>query len=107
MASHCTNLFQDIGGVEGETVHQPHNPWIGSKVVGEETIDPNLQDIDHPFCPHNYLCRYSDAAYAELDSDEDLDLGMIARPEDYGETDVNPAYETFEVVYERSSFSVG
>ena len=107
MASHCTNEQNDIGGLHNATIHQPNNPWIGSNVIGEETIDPQLGDIDSSLCLDNYLCRYSDAAYAELDSDEDLDLGKIAEPEDYDETDVDPAYETLGIIAEQSGFSVG
>ena len=107
MASHCTNIYDDIGILEGETVHQQYNPLIGSKVVGEETIDPALEELDHAHCVYNYECRYSEASYAEVDSDEDVDLGMIAKPEDYGSITVNPSFETLEIGYERSSIHTG
>ena len=45
MASHCTNIYDDIGILEGEIFHQQYNPLIGSKVVGEETIDPALEEL--------------------------------------------------------------
>ena len=49
----------------------------------------------------------SDAAYAELESDEDLDLGEIAKPTAIGETDVNPEGTTFSISRENAGISVG
>ena len=79
LASHCTNEDEDIGGHDNATIHQPNNPFFGSNVIGEERIDPSLRDIDDDLCLYNHVCRYSDAAYAELD--EDLNLGGIAGPD--------------------------
>ncbi len=107
LASHCTNEQEDIGDLDNATIHQPNYPWIGSNVISEETIDPQTYEIDNFLCLDNYHCRYSDAAYAELDSGEDLDLGRIAEPEGYNENDVDPAYETLGIVAEQAGFSVG
>ena len=97
IASHCTNEDGDVGGLDDANVHQPNDPLFGSNMVAEETIDPVLTNINHSQCPSGWSCRFSDAAFAELDSDESLDLGEIAKPEDIGETDVDPAGTTFEI----------
>lgn len=65
--------------------------------MATETIDPRLSYMDHPQCEENYFCRYSDAAFAELDEDEDLDLGKIAQPTDVEETEVDPEETTFSI----------
>ena len=74
IASHCTNEDGDIGGLDDADVHQPNDPLFGSNIVAEETIDPVLTNIDYDQCPSGWNCRFSDAAFAELDSDESLDL---------------------------------
>ena len=107
LASHCTNETKSIGGNDHATIHQPNNPFFGSNVIGEESIDPSLYGIDDDLCVYNHVCRYSDAAYAELDGDEDLDLGGIAEPVGYNSTDVNPAYNTLSITKEEPYFSIG
>ena len=107
LASHCTNEQRDVGGIDYATIHQPNNPWIGSNVIGRESIDPQPYEVDNYLCTDSHRCRYSDAAYVLLDSGEDLDLGMIAEPEDYNETDVDPSYETIGIAAEQAGFSVG
>ena len=97
----------DIGGLDDADVHQPNDPLFGSNIVAEETIDPVLTNIDHDQCPSGWNCRFSDAAFAELDSDESLDLGEIAKPADIGETDIDPAGTTFEITGENTLSSVG
>lgn len=80
IASHCTNEDGDIGGLDDANVHQPNDPLFGSNIVAEETIDPELTNLSHSDCLDGWECRYSDAAFAELDSDEDLDRGIRAFP---------------------------
>ena len=58
-------------------------------------------------CPTNYQCRYSDAAFAEMESDTSIDQGHIAKPEGVGETDVSPAGTTFDITGEASSIATG
>ena len=62
--------------------------------------------MNHEQCEENYFCRYSDAAYAELDDEEELDLGKIAKPTGFLETDVDPEGTTFSITME-GSVSVG
>ncbi len=107
IASHCTNSDEDIGGLDDADVHQPNDPLFGENIVAEETIDPELTNINHEQCPSGWNCRFSDAAFAELDSDQSLDLGEIAKPEDIGETDVDPAGATFEITADYSGISIG
>ncbi len=107
VASHCTNGDGDIGGLDDADVHQPNDPLFGINIVAEETIDPELTNLSHSDCLDGWECRYSDAAFAELDSDEDLDLGEIAKPEDFGETDVDPVGTTFDITAETATFSIG
>ena len=107
IASHCTNSEGDIGGLDDADVHQPNDPLFGNNIIAEETIDPSLTNIDHDQCPSGWSCRYSDAAFAELDSDESLALGEIAKPDGIGETDVHPAGTTFSITRERTSHSIG
>ena len=97
VASHCTNEDQDVGGVDNADIHQPNDPLVGENIVAEETIDPDLYNIDHDQCPSGWVCRYSDAAFAQLDSDMSLDLGEVAKPEEVGATDVDPAGTTFTI----------
>lgn len=74
--------------------------------VADETIDPSARAISHSLCPSNYRCRYSDAAFAEMDG-VSIDRGEIAKPDAVGSTDVDPAYETFDVNRDSGSFVVG
>ena len=106
VASHCTNGDGDIGGLDDADVHQPNDPLIGDNIVAKETIDPELTNIGHDQCPTGWKCRYSDAAFAELESDVSLDLGEIAKPKGTGELDVDPIGTTFEITSE-SSTSIG
>ena len=109
LASHCTNEFRRLWGNDSAVIHQPVNPFGPfTNTVAEETIDPLGQASGNILCTDfDYLCRYSDAAYAELDSDEDLDLGHIAEPEDYNTIEVSPAYDTLEIDSDSGAFSVG
>lgn len=107
MASHCTNERKVPGGVDGAVIHQPVNPLIGSKTVATETIDPSLSEMDHDQCALGYRCRYSDAAFAELDDDKNLDLGKIAKPRAVDDREVNPAGTTFSITSDSGTFRVG
>ena len=103
LASHCTNEDKETGQDDDSEFHQPNNPLFGSNKVAEEDIDPPLTTLDG--CPPFYICRYSDAAFARLDSEDDIDLGEIAKPEAINETDVDPAGTTFRVTSDSGSFS--
>ena len=107
LASHCTSEEKHIGGVDDAVIHQPVNPFLGSNVVATETIDPRLGPMDHPQCDEDYYCRYSDAAFAELDEEEELDLGKVAKPTAIGETDVDPEGTTFSITSENAGIGVG
>jgi hypothetical protein len=107
LASHCTNERKVPGGVYGAVIHQPVNPLIGSKTVATETIDPSLSEMDHDQCALGYRCRYSDAAFAELDDDKNLDLGKIAKPRAVDDREVNPAGTTFSITSDSGTFRVG
>lgn len=103
LASHCTNDDGDIGGVDNAKISQPLRGLIISNRVAVETIDPYLHTFtDNDQCPEDYRCRYSDAAFAKLDSGQSLDLGHVAKPEGVGETDVFPDGTTFEIIREAS-----
>ena len=106
LASHCTNEAQTVWGLDNAVIHQPVDPWGPlTNTVAEETIDPEGRGYGHYLCSqYDYICRYSDAAYAELDSDEDLDLGHIAEPEDYNTIEVSPAYDTLEINSDSGNF---
>ena len=95
LASHCTNNDSEAGQQDDSEFHQPTNPFFGSNKVAEEQIDPPLTSLNG--CLDFYICRYPDAAFALLDSEADIDLGEIAKPEDINETDVDPAGTTFRV----------
>ena len=101
LASHCTNNDSEIGQEDDSDFHQPNNPRFGSNKVAEETIDPE-QFLDG--CYPYYKCRYSDSAFAQLDSEDDIDLGKIAKPEAINETDVDPAGTTFRVTSDSGAF---
>ena len=105
VASHCTNSDGDVGGIDNADVHQPNDPLVGGNIVARETIDPELTDFNYAACPDGYECRHSDAAFADIESDESLDLGEIAKPEGIGETDVDPAGATFDITSDTGGFS--
>ena len=107
IASHCTNDDGDVGGLDDADVHQPTDPLFGDNIIAEETIDPEMENIDNDDCPSGWDCRYSDAAFAELNGDESLDLGKIAKPEDIGETDVDPVGTTFDITGESAFINTG
>ena len=107
VASHCTNTSRALGGLDNADIQQPTDPvWNDDNKVADETIDPSASAIDHSLCPSNFRCRYSDAAFAEMD-DVSIDRGEIAKPDAVGSTEVDPAYETFDVNSDSGSFSVG
>ena len=101
VASHCTNSEGDVGGVDDANIHQPTKHLVGNgNKVAEETVDPEVNWMDHEQCETGYYCRYSDAAFAELDSEDDINLGKVAKPTGVGETDVSPAGATFTITSE-------
>lgn len=104
LASHCTNDDRIVGQEDDSDFHQPNKPVFGSNKVAEETIDPPLFLNG---CVLYYECRWSDSAFATLDSDDDIDRGKIAKPTDINETDVDPAGSTFSITSDSGSFSRG
>ena len=106
VASHCTNTDHTVGGIDDANIYQPSRHVFQNNKVAVEDIDPNLRSINHWMCPENYGCRYSDAAFADLESGFSLDVGHVAQPEDIRETDVSPAGTTFEITREASGVSV-
>lgn len=70
--SHCT-VTQ--GGVEDTLFGQP----LAEAVVGQETVDPRYWT--GPGCPATRLCRFSDAAFADIVNVTAFDQGHIAQPE--------------------------
>lgn len=102
VASHCTNSAGVIGQDDDSDFHQPNNPVFGSNKVAEETIDPPLF-LDG--CVAYYECRWSDSAFATLDSNDDIDRGKIAKPTGINETDVDPAGSAFSITSDSGYFS--
>ncbi len=107
VASHCTNAHRDIGGLDDADIYQPNKNLFQNNKVAVEAIDPHLHSISDSQCPYNYVCRYSDSAFAEAESGTSLDLGHVAQPEAVLEIDVNPVGSTFEITGEESSISIG
>ena len=87
VASHCINSEDDVGGVYHDNINQPTEPLFSNHKVAVETVDPYLHPIDDDECPGNFRCRYSDAAFADLDSGQNLDLGRVVTPVSIGETE--------------------
>ena len=109
-ASHCNNDDDDhpnggIGGNEDANIFQPIRHLFLNNKIAEAEVDPSLGAMNHPDCPEDYVCRYSDAAFAELISGQDMDKGHIAQPEALTETEVDPAGTIFEVTNESSGVS--
>ena len=101
VASHCTNSERNVGEEDDTDIHQPTDPIVGSKKVAEETIDPPL--FLNP-CVVYYECRWSDSAFAELESNKDIDRGKVARPTDVNQTDVSPAGSTYSITSDSGLF---
>lgn len=68
-AAHCSETEWDI---DGEVYYQPS----AFSQVGVETLDPKGW---HCSTFSLYVCRYSDALLAAVDSDDSADVGFIAR----------------------------
>ena len=107
VASHCTNIDGDIGGLNDAKIYQPSKNLFQNNKVAEEEIDPTLQPISNSQCPTGYKCRYSDAAFADAVSEQTLDLGHVAKPESVGSLRVDPAGTTFEITREASGIRTG
>ena len=88
-------------------MHQPNDPLFGENIIADESIDPTPYWFDDPYdhCIPRHYCRWSDAAFAELRNDEDIDLGHIGKPEDEGEYTVYPVGTIFEIVGELGTVS--
>ena len=100
LASHCTNLSGNIGGNDNAEIHQPIRfAFSNANRVVDEIIDPNLSYFSSNGCD-GYPCRYSDAAFAEMRSSSNIDLGRIAKPEAVNDRDVNPVGATFSITRE-------
>jgi hypothetical protein len=78
VASHCTNADRDIGGPGDADIYQPSKHLFQDHKVAVEEIDPLLHSISDSDCPFNYVCRYSDSAFAKAESGTNLDLGHVA-----------------------------
>ena len=96
VASHCTNWSSRVGGLDDAEIFQPKVIGSGNKIA-DETIDPYLSDVDHEDCPYSFKCRYSDAAFADMDGEVDIDLGNIAKPESVNSRSVSPAGTVYEI----------
>jgi hypothetical protein len=59
-----------------------------------------MQNKSHAQCPSTYVCRYSDAAFAELESGISIDLGEVGKPVDINQLSVNPAGHTYAITAE-------
>ena len=105
VASHCANCDGNIGGVDDAKIYQPSRHLIYDNKVAVEEIDPYLHSISNWRCPDGYRCRYSDAAFADMESGVSLDLGQVAKPEGVGENDVSPVGTSFEITREASGIS--
>jgi len=106
IASHCTSDDGTVGGVDDADTHQHNDPIIGEKIIAVESIDPEMDYI--PNSPYNQCtystwdCRYSDAAWSELEGDEDIDQGEVAKPDEEQSHDVDPEGTTWDIVAESS-----
>ena len=98
--SHCT-VTQ--GGVEGTAFYQP--TVSAENLVGTETADPLWRGYQCSLAQRllGYVCRYSDSAFAQLQSGVSASLGVIARPDSVNTNSLTIA-GTFQVVSEGSSF---
>ena len=96
-AGHCTDSNW-YGGVNsgGTEFYQPDDS-PSSNLVGEETIDPILDDSDSD-CPNNMVCRRSDSAFVTLDSGASQHLGRIAKTTGLGSINVNHGGVWFRIV---------
>ena len=74
-------------GVNHANNNQPNKPLFSNNKVAVETVDPYLHPVDDDECPGNFRCRYSDAAFAKLDSVRNLDPGRVVTPLSIGETE--------------------
>lgn len=82
--SHCTVEFAQV---DGSVFHQPYD--LGSSTrIGVEAVDPPLwyPGGGPPLCPEPEGCRYTDAAWIQLDPGTSYSLGWIARPPWYSTT---------------------
>lgn len=72
--SHCTTKESQV---DGTLYYQPLNQ-TAAEFIGTEILDPPFFQRTNG-CPRGKLCRYSDAAYVELDAGADATLGALAK----------------------------
>lgn len=72
--SHCTTTESVV---DGTLYYQPLNQ-TADEFIGTEVLDPPFFQRTNG-CPKGKLCRYSDAAYAALDSSATATLGGLAK----------------------------
>ena len=101
-AGHCTQPAPYDGGSHNKVFYQPTQS--GANRVGYETIDPEFSGSS-PGCPAGAVCRRSDSAFINFDSDIDYNQGYIAKPTSLGSTLVEHD-ERFRVTEERNAVMV-
>jgi hypothetical protein len=74
--SHCTD---NESKVDHTLYYQPLNQ-VAAEFIGTEILDPPFfTSRDNLACPKGAKCRFSDAAYAQLDPNASAALGSLAR----------------------------
>lgn len=86
-ASHCTNFYENIGGMDNTTFYQPARDYAKAdqNYVGQEALDPVFQ-YGLTGCPSGVKCRYSDAALIAVPNTLAFTVGRIARTQGYTTT---------------------
>ena len=95
--SHCT---YNQGGVDDTVYYQP-TPFSVNR-IGIEITDPLYTASNCPRGTGGKICRWSDSAYVQLDSNVNSDLGRIERPVSVNTYSLNIA-GSFNIVSEGSS----
>lgn len=115
-ASHCSNSR----GVVESLIHYQDVVSISNRIA-TEVVDPPWRDASYwgSSCPTGYKCRYSDAAFYQMDPGIDYLLGALARTTYYGgpgtdsivgppgSTDIDPAHPTWSIVGKSTGLSLG
>lgn len=95
--SHCTYTQ---GGVEGTIYYQP-TPVTNNR-IGTEIADPIYTKQKCPRGLKGKVCRWSDSAYAQVDSELEQSLGLIAKLESVNTGSLNIA-GSFRITSEGAS----
>ena len=95
--SHCT---YNQGGVDDTVYYQP-TPFSVNR-IGIEITDPLYTASNCPRGTGGKICRWSDSAYVQRDSNVNSDLGRIERPVSVNTYSLNIA-DSFNIVSEGSS----